>query len=116
LTLAALATGGALSYLASERPDGLEWSMEKAASGAAGAAPPTGKILTFLASIQEKTALFPDYGFKKTAVATADSTGVSLHAFGTSASGIIGALAVLALALVLGLILRKKGAKGSAPA
>lgn len=59
-TLAALLTGGVLAVWASEKPDGLEWSIEKVTGStdldrdASPLAPQAGGIL-------RRTALFPDY-------------------------------------------------------
>ena len=88
-TLAALAvatvlTGGALSLAASSFPDGLEWSVEKLTGSTEPEA--ADGIYDTAASIQEHTALLPDYGFKNE-----DSPA------GTSFSGIVGGLAVVAL-------------------
>ena len=60
----AVATGGFISWFASENPDGLEWAIKKV----------TGKdelesskqgLLGTLALLQKKTAFLPDYNFKK---------------------------------------------------
>ncbi len=88
-TLAALAVvtvlvGGALSLAASSFPDGLEWSVEKV-TGSKELEAADG-IYDAAASIQERTALLPDYGFKSEETPA-----------GTSFSGIVGGLAVVAL-------------------
>jgi cobalt/nickel transport system permease protein len=110
VTFAVLAviTGGALSWFASTHPDGLEWSIEKV----------TGKgelrevehgIARVLKGIQGKTAFFPDYGFKpegndpKKAEATPAWPGVEK---GTSVSGIVGAVIVLGMIVLIGLVIR----------
>lgn len=82
LGIAATLIGGALSLFASAFPDGLEWSMEKITGSTELEA--NGKIYDIVSSIQEKTALLPDYSFKG-----------SESAAGTSFSGIIGALVVV---------------------
>ena len=84
LGVAAAFIGGVLSLVASSYPDGLEWSIEKitgsteleAAGGAYEAA----------GSIQEVTALLPDYAFKG-----------SESVLGTTFSGIVGGLIVVAV-------------------
>lgn len=80
----ALVIGGLLSCLASSYPDGLEWSIAKM---------PLGETLTQDAAIyqvadtlQTQTALLPDYGFQNAS-----------SALGTSFSGIIGCLVVVAV-------------------
>jgi cobalt/nickel transport system permease protein len=109
LTILAVITGGALSWFASTRPDGLEWSIEKVFGkpelpeqehGIAGA----------LKGVQEKTAFLPDYNFKKDkqegepkAEEPASWPGIEA---GTSLSGILGALMVLALSLVIGVAIK----------
>ncbi len=84
LAAAAFLTGGGLSLMASSSPDGLEWSIERvtgseqleAQEGVYGAA----------ASVQEKTAVLPDYSFRAAETAA-----------GTSFSGIAGGVAVAAV-------------------
>ena len=109
LAVTAALVGGGLSLFASSNPDGLEWSMfgnaeagysenmgldeedYGTASGAAEAA----------ASLQEKTAVLPDYAF-----AGSDS------AAGTSASGLLGSALVAGAAALIcaagGFFRRKK--------
>ena len=94
LAATALVVGGLLSHLASSNPDGLEWSVEKV-TGSAGIA---GEGPVWATEVQEQTALLPDYAFK-------DSER------GTSFSGIAGALIVLLLCLVVGLLFRRKAVK-----
>ncbi|MBI5075796.1 MAG: energy-coupling factor ABC transporter permease [Nitrospirae bacterium] len=106
LLIATVVIGGALSWFASDNPDGLEWSIEKimgrqelpdAERGAASA----------LKSIQEKTALLPDYNFRKSDEQTNRSaeSGPASH-YGKSVSGIAGAGLVLVAVLLIGLLIR----------
>ncbi|WP_026651032.1 energy-coupling factor ABC transporter permease [Butyrivibrio proteoclasticus] len=81
--LAAIA-GGIVSLFASAFPDGLEWSMEKVAGTSELEA--AGGAYDVAAGIQDTTSLLPDYAFKG-----------SEAAIGTSFSGIVGALVVVAL-------------------
>ena len=81
--LAALA-GGIVSLFASAFPDGLEWSMEQVAGTAELEA--EGGAYAAAEGIQEATSLLPDYAFKN-----------SESAIGTSFSGIVGALVVVAI-------------------
>lgn len=98
LALAAAVTGGVLSLFASGNPDGLEWSMfgnsdggysenmgldEESYGVSSGAAETAG-------SIQEKTAVLPDYAFED-----------SDSAAGTSVSGLIGSAIVAAAAILI---------------
>jgi len=97
-------TGGALSWFASTHPDGLEWSIEKITGKKE--LPENGRgILSFFKTIQEKTALLPDYNFKGTAKdeKTPSWPGVET---GTSVSGIVGSAIVLGLVLLIGIGIR----------
>lgn len=78
----ALVIGGGCSLLASAYPDGLEWSIERLTGTTELEA--AGSIYRTAEKVQSATALLPDYAFK-------DSTSW----FGTSFSGIAGAVIVL---------------------
>ena len=84
LAVSALAIGGLLSLAASASPDGLEWSLERVAGTAELDA--AGGIYEAAANVQEVTAVLPDYGFA--------GGGTAL---GTSCSGILGGIAVIAV-------------------
>ncbi len=111
LMVAALVTGGALSWFASANPDGLEWAIEKVLGkpelqeADSGAAP-------VLKSLQEKTAFLPDYGFKKPegtpgGIGTAkDEPSWPSVESGTSVAGIVGAVMVLTIVMATGLLIR----------
>lgn len=62
--VAALFTGGILSWFASSYPDGLEWSMARTA-GVEELDAPEGGTHGFFAGLQEKLAFLPDYGFRR---------------------------------------------------
>lgn len=90
-TLAVLGTmtffaAGILSLHASEKPDGLEWSLEKIAGTAE--LQSNGVLHELAAKLQDITALLPDYAFKG-----------SDSALGTIASGLLGSVLVLVFAL-----------------
>ena len=105
----AVVAGGALSWFASAYPDGLERSIERI----------TGKgelpgqehgIPAALKSVQEKTAFLPGYGFKPAADAPKDKAQETpawpnVDA-GTSLSGLIGGVLVLAVAFGIGWAIR----------
>ena len=104
----AVVTGGALSWFASAYPDGLEWSIEKI----------TGKpelpgqergVASTLKRLQERTALLPDYGFKKPEGSPEDPKEApswpSVDA-GATVSGLVGGALVLGLALIIGWAIR----------
>ncbi len=92
LAAAGLVIGGLLSHLASSDPDGLEWSVQKVTGQPE--IEGGGALAEWASGVQERTAILPDYAFR-------DSER------GTSFSGIVGALAVLALCVVLGLLFRR---------
>jgi cobalt/nickel transport system permease protein len=107
LLIAAVLTGGALSWFASSNPDGLEWSVEKVFGKTALPEKGTG-IAAALKSVQKKTALLPDYGFKKTGGTEAEQGRPAWPAVdpGRSVSGIIGSALVLAAVLLTGFLIR----------
>ena len=81
IALAALLVGGSFSWLASTNPDGLEWSIEKV-TGQTDLEPSGDGLHRTAASIQEATALIPDYD---TSLAGIIGCGAILVAvFGTS--------------------------------
>lgn len=59
--LAALLLGGLFSWIASSRPDGLEWSVERIA-GTPDLAAPADPLHLAAANLQQETALLPEYG------------------------------------------------------
>lgn len=83
LIITTIVIGGGMSLLASSNPDGLEWSMEKVAG--------TTQINTYSSDthkaaekVQGVTSVLPDYGFTH-----------KESLYGTSFSGVIGAVVVL---------------------
>ena len=112
LGLAALVSGGSLSWFASSSPDGLEWSMAKTSGKEELATPETG-IYRLLAAIQQKTAILPDYGFKNSSTAQVEEAEPTASSWpvvdsGTSTAGLVGGSLTLILALVIGFLLRKR--------
>lgn len=82
LAVLAVLIGGGLSLAASAYPDGLEWSIERITGSAEVEA--DGGIYDTADSIQQTTALLPDYAFKG-----------SESLLGTTFSGIVGAVVVV---------------------
>ena len=116
LALVALFTGGVVSWFASTRPDGLEWSIEKI-YGRPELPQPTDGIAPLLKSAQEKTTVLPDYGFRAEAVQSGndlrtdeDGEGEAWPTVssGTTVAGIVGSMVTLGLAVVVGLVLRRR--------
>lgn len=83
----ALVIGGGCSLFASAYPDGLEWSIERLTGTTELEA--AGSIYRTAEKVQSATALLPDYAFKN-----------SESWFGTSFSGIAGAVIVLFVCIV----------------
>lgn len=84
LAAASLLIGGGLSLAASSNPDGLEWSIEKITGSTE--VETEGNIYDTVEGIQETTAVLPDYAFKG-----------SESALGTSFSGVVGGILVVAV-------------------
>jgi cobalt/nickel transport system permease protein len=116
----AVLTAGMFSWFASADPDGLEWSMLRASGKAEPAPPPERGVHSMLAYLQEKTAFFPDYSFKKPAKdepvkpGEEETQGESAReepwpavSAGTSVAGLVGGLMTLVLAGLIGFGLRK---------
>lgn len=112
LLIAAMLTGGALSWFASANPDGLEWSIA-GVTGEDELKAPEG-IHSFFAELQEKTAFLPDYNLKQSeqpavaeAKAAEEAAAWPAVDSGTSIAGILGSLLTLALAYSIGKGLRR---------
>jgi len=122
LLVVAAITGGALSWLASSNPDGLEWSMLHT-SGKEELEPPQQGIHSLLTAIQEKTAFLPDYSFQEAEgkgeagksgereVAAKPGKGKEeawpAVSAGTSVSGLVGGMMTMLLAGLVGFGLRR---------
>ena len=107
LLAATVITGGVLSLAASANPDGLEWAIARVTGSEAieGADTMTHDAA---ASLQEWTALLPDYGVPEPTRAT--------EATGTSLSGIVGAAITLGCAGLIGLLLARRRRRAGASA
>lgn len=81
VALASLVIGGGISQIASENPDGLEWSIAKTTNSEEELASPETVAHKMSANIQEKTSILPDYAIKD-----------SESPIGTSISGIVGGI------------------------
>ena len=119
LLVVTVITGGMLSWFASADPDGLEWSMSRT-SGKEELAAPSHRLHSFLATLQEKIAFLPDYGFKssekkesaasggeeKQSEATKEEPWPAVSA-GTTLSGLIGGIVTMVVAGLIGFGLRR---------
>lgn len=112
LGASAVLVAGTLSWFASADPDGLEWSMSKTSgkeeleSG--------GRLHGLLGCVQKRTAVFPDYNFRK-ADAADPKPAPAWPAVdtGTSAAGLIGGFFTLLLTGIVGMALRRRGTPAS---
>lgn len=84
LALVSFFIAGILSLFASSYPDGLEWSIEKITGSAE--VESTNSLHKSVAKVQDTTSLLPDYAFKD-----------SESSLGTTFSGIIGSVIVIAI-------------------
>lgn len=108
-------TGGVLSWFASEHPDGLEWSLTRAA-GQEQVNISGQEVHRALAAIQTKLSFLPDYSFRKPSERTTSFTAALSHnvedkkpdgkRLGTSVSGIVGGAITLALCFLIGFVLK----------
>lgn len=110
---AAIVTGGCFSWFASKDPDGLEWAIAKA-TGNEGLKVPEQGIHGMMAAWQQKTALLPGYSFKATTGAKGEAPRSAAPAdkdegkVAASVSGIAGGFITLAVALLSGLLLKRR--------
>jgi len=104
----AVITGGCLSFFASKDPDGLEWAIARVTGKAELKAPEHG-VHGALSWLQEKSAWFPDYGFRPAQAAAPSAEPVQEQTvnIATGASGIIGTTLTLLLVLSAGFLLKK---------
>jgi len=117
-----LLTGGAVSWFASEQPDGLEWSITKTTGQRELKGSEQG-IHGSLAFLQDKLSFLPDYSFRKAAETKPAEMPASLTAsqeqkleakktegsrLGTSVSGIVGGTLTLGLSLLIGFMLKRR--------
>lgn len=112
LSVAAVVTGGALSWFASAHPDGLEWAIQGVTGSDELNAPEHG-VHSWLANIQEKTAFLPDYGFKASAEPQLEAPEITEEAWpaveaGTSVAGLVGGALTLTLGMMIGFLLKRR--------
>lgn len=115
--VAALLTGGVVSWFASEHPDGLEWSLA-GVTGAESLPEPDTAAHRSLARVQERTAFMPDYAAPVAdtdGAGEAGAQGASLVNPETSLAGLVGALLTLLLAGGAAWLLRRRAPQGHGP-
>ncbi len=114
----AVLMGGVLSWFASERPDGLEWSITKL-TGQKELKSSEDWIHGTMATLQEKLSFLPDYSFRKAAVTKPSSAPIIQDKkpemkkeeggkLATSVSGLVGGVLTLALSFLVGLVLKRR--------
>lgn len=103
LAAAVLLTAGVLTWFASDRPDGLEWSILRVA-GTAELPARAGRIYAQLADLQAGTAILPEYDFRSASPGErGDETDV-----GSSLAGLVGGTATLLLTAGIFWLLRQR--------
>lgn len=108
LLAASLVVAGCVSWFASTRPDGLEWSVAKVAGSTtlSGNTP----VHAELSKLQQRSAILPDYGFRDTSGEVPDGRASAVNwpsaQLGSSVSGIAGSLFVLLAACAIGWVSR----------
>ncbi len=107
LAVLALLSAGLFSWFASTRPDGLEWAIERA-TGGKGLPQQEEGIAAALREAQERTAVLPDYGFRRTEGGPEEEQGAAWPAPdpGASTAGLLGAAIVLVVVVAAGIGIR----------
>ncbi|NGZ27636.1 MAG: cobalamin biosynthesis protein CbiM [Magnetococcales bacterium] len=95
--VAAMVTGGVLSWYASENPDGLEWSLAKVTKGKELST--TSNAHQVAGEVQKGVAVLPDYQVPEQE---------NSSRLGTSVAGLLGGLVTLLMAASLGWLLRRR--------
>jgi cobalt/nickel transport system permease protein len=112
--LAALITGGFLSWFASTHPDGLEWSVFQT-SGIEEVGNRQNTLHQSMSALQDRSAILPEYGFGNRENSEKDSaaafSGLHDDRIGTTASGLMGTGIFLLFTLSVSLLFRLRRAK-----
>ncbi|MBX7256943.1 MAG: energy-coupling factor ABC transporter permease [Candidatus Hydrogenedentes bacterium] len=111
LAIAAVCSGGVLSWFASSHPDGLEWALFHS-TGTEEFAGREDALHASLAHVQTKTAILPDYTFSASEAPAETGAKTQWPAVdpGTSVSGIVGGAITLGIVALAGLALRRRAA------
>jgi cobalt/nickel transport system permease protein len=111
-------TGGLVSWFASSHPDGLEWAIERV-YGKPELPEHEAGVAALLKGIQEKTALLPDYTFKKGDTPKGKETSAdegnawpNVDA-GTSISGVLGSVMMVGFIFLIGFGIKRIKRKGT---
>ena len=103
--LASLTLAGGLSWLASEFPDGLEWSIAKV-TGSDELPLPSSAEHARSSALQDKTAFMRDYALPSNGGSGHLSVGQTAP-LSTSVAGVVGGVVTLMICTIIGLLLRK---------
>ena len=111
---AAIVMGGVLSWFASSRPDGLEWSIARI-TGTQGISRSESELHSSLNAFQKNTAILPEYQFKAASSEPATQAVPVSEPWPavkgeTSVSGIVGGLVILAAIGLVGYALKARPA------
>ncbi len=121
--VAAIITGGIVSWFASTNPDGLEWAITKVTGKEELDGPKQG-LHAALSTLQERVSFLPNYAFKKPAeatnvviehtqplpsVQTGQKAGAATSHFETTVAGLVGGASTLVIAFLIGAILKRRG-------
>lgn len=107
VAVTAVLVAGVLSWFASPRPDGLEWSLAHAA-GTAQVAAPGGGVHERLAGVQSRTALFAEYDLPRGSPGRESDTAWPEVKAGKSFAGLVGAFGTLLVVAAAAFILRRR--------
>jgi cobalt/nickel transport system permease protein len=107
LAVTAALVAGVLSWFASPQPDGLEWSIARAAGTAELKAPEEG-VHGHLATLQARFAPLPDYDLPGAKPAHEGEAAWPEVSAGTSFAGLVGAFVTLLLVAAAAFILRRR--------
>lgn len=108
LAVVAVLTGGVITWFASTRPDGLEWSLFKI-TGKEALTMPSNPLFEKLSGLQNNTAVLPDYDFKsasneKQVEKAAPGQWPTVSA-GKTLSGLIGGILTLILTIIVAFVI-----------
>lgn len=107
-SVAAILCGAALSWFASAYPDGLEWSIASATGPGETSLTSSSSLHRNLESVQEMTAIMPDYALPGAEEAESGENAASLVNAETSLAGVLGSAIIAALIFLIGFLFGRK--------
>ena len=108
--IGALLLGGGASLLASDRPDGLEWSYARHAGPAQTKSPQNtpSETVAALADLHSRLAPLPDYGIRNAPLGQANTARSDPQSGWTSFAGVVGTLTLMLLLWSGGQLLKRR--------